>query len=314
MPDPIKLPLGQAAAAGIAIVLLLVGGWPWRAPCSRRLAVGSVLGVGLGFLAGTWIIGVVVHWPPREDQDRLMFVVMPAAIIVELIAAVIRVRGTAWILRCLMALGVSPILLYNTSYITDLNGPGSREWTPAQSAEIFGGLGGALIVVWALLARLINRAPGRSAPFAISIAAGAAAISVMLSGYGSGGQIGFPLAAAVLGAAIGSLALKKTVGGEEMIGVGLIGVFSLLVMGRFFGQLPTLNGALILLGLLACWAPELPPLGRAVPRVRGAMRIVLTAVPLLIAVFLAGHKFYAEAKAAQTTSNSPSADDYLNYK
>src|SRR6266566_705480 len=77
------------AAASAALVFLLFG-WPWRAPRLRRTAVGGVLSVSVGFLAGVWWLRVRPQWPPREDQDRLLLVLFPAVIIVELVAALLK--------------------------------------------------------------------------------------------------------------------------------------------------------------------------------------------------------------------------------
>ena len=58
----------------------------------------------------------------------------------------------------------APVLLYNTSYLAELAGPGSREWTPAQAGIILAGLAAALTGAWAALALLATRSPVRSVP------------------------------------------------------------------------------------------------------------------------------------------------------
>src|SRR5437763_601168 len=77
-------------AAVSAALLLLLFGWPWGAPRTRKTAVGAVLSIGVGLLAGCWWLGVRPHWPPLEDQDRLLLVLFPAVIVVELVAALIK--------------------------------------------------------------------------------------------------------------------------------------------------------------------------------------------------------------------------------
>ena len=64
-----------------------------------------------------------------------------------------------------------------------------------------------------------------------------AALAVMLSGYASGGQVGLPLAAAILGAAAAAMVLPRTLKVAGPPGVAVVGLFSLLVIGRFFGEL-----------------------------------------------------------------------------
>src|SRR5258708_2074491 len=222
MPDRMSILQALAAATLIAAAFVLIFGWPWRWPrvvrtpagpgalsaavqsliwwrraASPWAAAGGVLGVGLGYYAGVWLLGLRPHWPPREDQDRLLFILFPAVIAVEIVAAFAgRFRWLAWLPRLGVAATAAPVLLYGSTYLTDLAGPGTREWTPAQTWLILGGLATALACVWALLALLMGRAPGRSAPLPVAVASAGAAITIMLSGYASGGQPGLALAAA----------------------------------------------------------------------------------------------------------------------
>src|SRR5262245_23355745 len=134
MPDPILI-LGAMGAAGItAAAALLFLGLPGRGPHPVRMSVAGVLGVGLGFAVGSWRLGVRLRWPPLEHLDRLLLILFPAVLCLELIAALFgSIRWAAWLPRCVVAVGAAPVLLYNTSYLADLSGPGSREWTPAQT-------------------------------------------------------------------------------------------------------------------------------------------------------------------------------------
>jgi hypothetical protein len=325
MPDP-KLIIQAVAAAAItaAALLLLCGSWrgPWR---SARLSAGSVLGVGIGFFVGCWWLGLRPHWPPREDQDRLLLILLPAIIGLELVLAIVpaldsRNKGAGmgrwwptWLLRLILAAGAAPILLHNSSYLVDLAGPGTREWTTVQTWLILGILAVALAGLWASLARLACRAPGRSVPFALALACAGTGITVMLSGYASGGQMGLALAGALSGAVIASLAVSEPMDVSGLLGVGIVGLFSLLVMGRFFGELAATNGVLLFFGLLVCWFPELPYIRRLGPRLRGGVRVVLTAVPVVVALLLAQQKFVADSAQNSPVSREPSIEDYMNF-
>ena len=144
MPDPMLILEVSAAAALTAAAVLLLFAWPWRKPRALRASVGSVLGVALGFCVAGWWFGLRPHWPPREDQDRLLLLLFPALISVELLAALAGgYRWLAWPLRLILAGSAARILLDNTSYLADLAGPGTREWTPAQTAVILSGFGAA---------------------------------------------------------------------------------------------------------------------------------------------------------------------------
>src|ERR1017187_7823936 len=141
MPGPITIVAAMAVAAASAAVLLWLCGQPWRSTDLYHVDVGWALGLGAGLFLGPWVLGNRPHWPPREDQDRLLGLVLPAVVIVELLAAFPRVpRWLTWPLRAAVALGVAPVLLYGTSYLSDQNGPGTAEWSTVQSCLILGGL------------------------------------------------------------------------------------------------------------------------------------------------------------------------------
>ena len=114
---------GSAAVAASLIVLIAARKAPER---SFRLSAAWTLAVAIGFALGSYLIGVRPEWPPRDDQDRLLLVVVPAALVVELLAAAPRVPGwLAWLLRCVVAFAALPALLYGTVYLKDIGGAGS---------------------------------------------------------------------------------------------------------------------------------------------------------------------------------------------
>ena len=139
----------------------------------------------------------------------------------------------------------APILLYGSSYISEPAGPGSREWTPFQTGLILGGLAAMLAAVWGALGLLVKRSACRSVSVVLAIVCAGASVTVMLSGYASGGQIGLMISAALLGAVIASLVLAGTPEMNSVVSLGVVGLFALLLVGRFFGQLSTANAALL---------------------------------------------------------------------
>src|SRR5262249_30781066 len=149
----------------------------------------------------------------------------------------------------------------------------------------------ALVAVWAALARLAGRTGGRSVPLALALACGGAGATVMLSGYASGGQLGLPLAAAVAGAVLASLLLARPLDASPLTGVAVVGLFSLLVIGRFFGQLETRYAVALFLAPLVCWLSELPFVRRTDAWLRGLVRVALTVAPVVLVVWLAQQKF-----------------------
>jgi hypothetical protein len=148
----------------------------------------------------------------------------------------------------------------------------------------------------------------------LALVAACAGVTIMLSGYASGGQLGFPLAAALGGAAVASLVIGRNPDLRGVLGVGLVTHFALLLAGRFFGKLTTANAVLLLAAPLLGWLPELPYVRRLGPRTRGSMRVVLAAVPLLAALILANQKSKADSASPSTPgSKETSIEDYLNF-
>ena len=320
MPDPILMlkALGAAAiTAGLLGTLALVlGGWPRRSPSASGAAVGGVLGVGLGFLVGCGVLGQWPRWPANEDRDRLLTLVWPAVIAVEVLAAFPRVpRWLVWLGRLVVAGGTARVLLDRTTYLADLLGPGSREWSPAQAAMILGGLGAALAVVWTLLLVLVQRSPGRSTPSALALTCAGAGVAILLSGYTTLGQTGLVLAGALAGAILASLVVSGPPQFAGVLGPGVVGLFSLLVLGRFLGQLTTTHALLLLAAPLLCWLPELPYPRRLWPWLRGLARVALVAVPVAVVGAQAWQTFVRESGPTSGTADLPgqSIQDYIDF-
>jgi hypothetical protein len=305
----------SAAAFILAAIAMLVGGWPWRRPRPIWIAAGGAIGLGVGLLAGAWLLGVPLRFPPREDLDRLLLVLLPAVVGVEVVSAVVRLRPViAWSLRLMIAAGAARVLLHGSVYIA---GSGDASATsPGQMWLMLAGLALALIANWSLLDRLADRGAGRSVVLSLALTAGGAGTTVMLSGYATGGELGFPLAAGLVGAAAASLIFAETPDLRGAIGVGIVGLFSLLVVGRFFGNLTTANLAVLLAAPLLAWLPELLPVRRAGPCARSVARVVLVATPVAIVLILAAQKFSADSasSSAKPDASEPSSDDYMKFR
>jgi hypothetical protein len=285
MPDPVLILQAMGAAAAVAAVALLVFGWPWRAPCAARQRVGAVLGIGIGFFVGALILDVDPKWPPTASKDRLLFVLLPLVIIAELAAALPSVlKWLAWPLRLIVVAGAARILLHETVYLLPDAGPES--WTLTETWTNFGGLALSLAVVWQLMALLGLQSRSRTVPLVIAMSCVGTALATMFTGYASpGGQMGLALGAAVTGAVAASFLLADPPDTTGLLGLGVVGLFALLVNGRFLGALPTSYAVLLFFGPLLCWLPEMPP------RLRGVAKLAIAAVPVAVAVFLAYQQF-----------------------
>ena len=322
MPDRILILEAMGAAAVFAAALVLLTAWLGRAARPAWVSAGGVLGVGIGFLAGCWVLGVRPHWPPREDQDRLLLLLWPAAVGVELLAVALGTfHGLVWVPRAVLASLAAWVLLYQSSYLADLVGPGSREWTRAQAGLILFGLGVSLLGVWVALAVLVRRRiplqperwQGFSVVLALALACVGAAVTVMLSGYASGGQLGLPLAGALAGALAASVLVPRSPTLEGVGGLGVVGLFALLVIGCLFGGLTRANAALLFFAPLLGWLPEVPYARRMGPLLRGSVRVALTVAPVAVALVLAQQKFVADSQRTSPGAPETTIQDYLDF-
>jgi hypothetical protein len=325
MPDFNLMLRAMAVTAALAFGVTAAAAVLWRfasrgsarTPSPTPVALAAALAVGAGFFVGCWLLmEVPPRWAPREDQDRLLLLLLPAVVLVECVAAFRGVRWwPAWLLRVLVAAGAARVLLHDSSYLTDPSGSGANSWTGSQQMLVFGGLAALLAAVWASLTLLLRRAPGRSVSLALAGTCAGAALTVMLSGYLTGGQLGLPLGAALLGTVAASLLVPIPVSGFGSLGVALVGLFSVLVIGRFFGSLTTTHALVLFMALLLCWVPEAPYLNRLRPWIRGVIRVVLVAVPVVVVVLQAREEFLRDSQSFGSTSpDQPTVQDYLDFK
>jgi hypothetical protein len=316
MPEPVVILTAMGIAVAASALIFVICGWRGRRAVGPPwLNAGWVLGVGFGLLLGCWALGIRPHWPPSEVIDRLLGLVLPAVLVVELLAVFPKVpRWLVWTLRLALVAGGARVLLQGTSYITDLAGPGTSEWSPLLAWVIFGGLGALEAAVWALLSLLDRRAPGPSVPVCLAVASAGAALTVMFSGSASGGQVGLPLAAAIVGAATATLVLTRSSRGTGRLGVPIIGLFSLLVMGRFFGELPSAYALLLFFAPLLGWLPELPYVSRLPSWARGLASVLLVGSLVSALVVLAQRKFDRDFQSPSGAgTKEPSVQDYMNF-
>lgn len=315
MPDPIVILIAMSVSMAVSAACLLGVGWRNRPVWTPWCEATWVAGIGAGFFVGCWLLEIRPHWPPREDLERLLIVVLPAIVTVELLAILPwRPRWLTWTLRLALCVIGGRVLLHGTSYISDLTGPGSREWSPVMAWLILGSLAVLEGTVWALISLLAQRVRGPFLSINLAITTAGAAVTVMLSGYATGGQIGLPLAAAIMGSAVAALVITRGSRGVGPPGIAIIGLFSLLFIGRFFGDLGSAPAIALFCAPLLGWMRELPLLNRLPTWVRDIVGLV--AVGTVVAVVLVraqakfNHDFYSPGPAG---ANEPSFQDYVDF-
>jgi urea transporter len=133
----------------------------------------------------------------------------------------------------------------------------------------------------------------------------------MLSGYYRAGLLGLGLAAALTGATLASYIARSQSTSDGSLGMGVIGIFSVVLVGRFFGQLSTVQSACLLLAPMLAWTVELPWLRTLSPAWRNVARLACVAVPLVVVVIVAQRKFIAASTARSTPSNPSAIRDLI---
>jgi hypothetical protein len=312
VPDPAYIALAASLAGITAAVVLALAGLPWQAPHPKRLAIGALLGVGLGFSVGCGVLKVKPDWPAVEDQDRFLGLILPAVLIVEIVAAAGAPSWLAWILRFVIACAVPRVLLHGTVYLDQPSADGGMAWTPAMRWTLLPGLAAALFAAWALLVRSNRQHSTRVIPLALGLTCCGAGLTVMLSGYASGGQLGPILGGALIGAVVGSLILVAGVHFEGAIGFSVVGLFGLLMIGRFFGELTSTHAVLLFLAPLLSLFPLSNLLHRWPNLALATAKIALVLLPLGIVVGLAGQQFVRNSQPV-TESSEESTTDYSDY-
>jgi hypothetical protein len=304
MPDPFVM--AQAAGAALVVAALLLAA---RSPDARW-----IVGLGAGYYLGCWMLEIRPRWPVREDLDRLLVLVFPAVLLVELLGAIPRLpRWLIWALRLAVAGLGARVLLHGSMYLAGPAGPGSSAWTAPQAWLIFGSIATAEIAAWVLLVLLARRSPGASLPIALALVVGGASMANMLSAYLAGGQAGLPLSAALLGASIVALVMPDASRSIASIGVAVVGLSSLLVIGHFFGELRTDHAVLLFAAPLLAWIPELPRLRGLPSWGRGLLRVLLVGIVVSVVFADAARRFIGKTGAsAAPGAKEPTLEDYMN--
>jgi len=285
MPDFVRMAECLLLAAMVAGLALLAFVRPGNPP-PWRVAAGWIAALGGGIYCGCGLLGEWARWPPLEDRDRFLVILLPLALAVEFAAMLLPTRRwIAWMLRIAVAAAAAPILLYNSSYLADLAGPNSAEWNRAEAALMLGLSAVLLAAIWGLLAVLQARTSDRGLSLVLVFTALASGATVMLCGYFRGGQFALPIAGVVAGVTLASCALPQQQAGNPCLGVSMISIFSVTFIGRFYGSLPTSAAIGLLFAPLLLWIAEIPGLRKLSPAARAAIGIaaVLAALVLIVA-------------------------------
>lgn len=318
MPEPLLYVQATGTAVIISVVLVLALAMVRRLSSSTWLNFATLLGSGLGLAVGYHLLGAL-GWPPTNGLERLLAIVLPAVLGIELVAGSSRLpRWGAWLMRSSCAAAIPPVLLYGSVYLSGTDGP----WPSSQLALMLCITAALLAGVWALLAWLSARSPGVSLPIALALAIQTAGLTVMLAGYLKGGAAAMPLAGTLIATTLAASWVQRrrpSLGAADpraavsantddlnrraaatasqpclppvILAMGVVGLFGLLFVGRYFGRLGPEAAVVILLSPLLCWVTEIPGLRHRSPWLLGSIRVLAVAIPLVVVLVLAKRAF-----------------------
>ena len=306
MPNPVLYTQALAVAAVVSALCVLATGWTRTLPSASRMNFACVLGLGAGVIAGYRVLQLRCAWPPINGLDRLLTIVLPATFFIELLACWPQLpQWLARGLRLILVASCGLILLHGSVY---LGGPHSA-WTATGTFGLLLLSSSALAIVWWSMSRLSRRSSGSSILLAIALATQAAAINIMLAGYITGGAAALPLTAALIGTSIAAIVCRAQPASRGAVAMGVVGLFGLLFVGRFYGGLSTSHALAMLLAPMLCWVTEAPQFRQQLPRHRAILNLLLVAIPLLVVLILAKLAFDRDmAPLIGSLSQSPEVD------
>ena len=294
MPDPLLYLQAMGTAAIVSALIVLAMVLARRHVSATWLNSSCVVGIGLGLVVGYEMVSLRLAWPPVNGLDRFLTITVPVALGIELIAGFRNIpHCVAWLLRMSLAATIPRILLHGSVYLSD----SPEGWTAWQAGMSLAVCGALLAGVWSLLSWLSQRSPGISIPLALCLPILCSGLTVMMAGYIKGGVAAFPLVATLVATTIAArLMAKRSVAlanfrAPAIVGVGVVGLFGLLFLGRFFGRLSTGCALAMLLSPLMCCVTEMPQLRHRQPWLLGSLRLVLVAIPLLVVLAAAKRDF-----------------------
>ena len=320
MPDPILYLKAFIAVVVASAIVLLVLRRVVRDSTDSLAAAAGVLAISAGLVVGYEVLFFSWTWPPANALNRFLMIVLPAALIVELLTAVFDSgfysRSLTIVLRVTLYACVGWILLHDSVYLSRVGSDNPDAWTLTQTVAILCGGFGGLIVVWSLLCRLSRRSASCSITLSLAMAVLCAGLATMMAGYIKGGIAAIPLTAGISGVALASQVLTTGLGDpgkpylQGAIGIGVIGLFSLLCIGHFFGQLSGLHAIVIFLTPLLCWISEFPGLASTPPLRKFTMHLIAVTIPLAAVLFVAKRDF--DQKMAPLLAGVPSTKVRIN--
>ena len=290
MPEPLLYLKAMGAAAIVSAMFVLAMVAVRRAASTTWQNKACIPGISLGLAVGYSVLSFQPAWPPVNALDRLLAIVIPGALGIELIAGFQRIpQWVAWFLRMILVAAIPRILLHGSVYLS-----GSDDGRPLwQAGSVWAVCSVLLAGLWSLLSLLSVRSPSVSLSLVLCMTIQCTGATVMMAGYIKGGAAALPIVATLLATSTVVWLIFRRSGtptnfhAPAILGIGVVGLFGLLFIGRFFGRLSTGAALTMLLAPLLCWVMETSPLRHRKPWLVGTLRLLLVAIPLVAVLVLA---------------------------
>ncbi len=293
MPDLLlflKAAVFSVSASAVTVLALTFCRWTAdrainnRPPASAVLLVSFVPGVWTGY----WSLGFSFQWPPGNALARFLEIILPAIVLIELVASLQKVpRAAVWFLRTIVAAVCGRVLWHESVYLV------ADSWSglTSQTALVLVGCLLSLMMVWLILFRMAESAIAEILPLGLAMCIQASGLAIMLAGYIKGGAAAIPLFTSLAVPVLMLLVMRRQCDIRGLLGIGIVSLFSLLFIGRYFGAVSSTQSVVIFFAPCLAVVSWLPIVRRRKPAVARLLCLALISVPLLIVLTQAKSAF-----------------------
>ncbi len=289
--DPQELVLVGVLAPALAAGVLLGLGWKaWRREdegIDGRWSGGPALALAflLTFVLVSGLPASLLPDSPRTPTglDWLAWLSLPALL---LLAFEHKLGRWKHVLRGVVALAAVRLVLHNAFESTFAVDEGGK-W--------LAGLTILYLVLWAALARVCGQRSGASSPLVLWTLATGLAVLAGLTGSVKIGQLGGALAAGLGAATVIAWRRPRLTLSGSGVGMALLLLFGLGMNAHVFSYTEGPEILLVASAPLFALLADLPPLRFKRPALRTATVMLLTALPIVVAITRAAIAFAAEA-------------------
>ncbi len=285
MIQPIWLLWGIVLPVAISAAVLLAAAGPWGGSRGRWTQVAGIIGLALAMGTGIWSVEGLPGWPPASAMHRFLCFVLPAIVIIELLATCSRkLRPLIWGLRAALVIALPRVLLHGSVYLVEQPFSEDRLWTWPQELAWLMGIAAVTLAAWLSLSVLQRRGAVIATRLILVVMATGTGLVIATNNAQSTGQMAFSLAAALVALTLASLLLPRGIDALA-VGLAIISLAALLITALFFAPEFRLSDALLLmLAPVAALLADIPWIHRRRPFLVGVIRVALVAIIVGIAV------------------------------